>query len=245
MLVRAILDYRELPFIATSSPCPESLQPERQLPAESVYGRDIEFAVYGWSRAPIYVFGTSVWALPDDVFEHMTHSRAPIWATLDRGDQTFRVHFLNDRGGIYALGYPVITMFGHLINLAELVILTGVLCLVLIAGATLVNMLTSRSPASGRALLREVRSSFYRKLFLAFVIGAVAPVMVLAVLTRQYFANQFQSGIEQSAAKIATVTQRLVEDYTTLQERGAAPNDALDDEIMVLASSRIVENVSL
>ena len=35
---------------------------------------------------------------------------------------------------------------------------------------------TSRTPASGRALLREIRSSFYRKLFLAFVAGAVVPV---------------------------------------------------------------------
>jgi hypothetical protein len=33
---------------------------------------------------------------------------------------------MNDRGGIYALGYPVITAFGHLINLAELV--TSRLC---------------------------------------------------------------------------------------------------------------------
>jgi signal transduction histidine kinase len=210
-----------------------------------VYGRDIEFAVYGWSRAPIYVFGTSVWPLPDDVFERMMMSRDPVWATVDRGGQTFRVHFLNDRGGIYALGYPVITVFGHLINLAELVILTGVLCFVLIAGATLVNTLTSRTPASGRALLREIRSSFYRKLFLAFVIGAVAPVMFLAVLTRQYFANQFQNGIEEAAAKTATVAQRLVEDYATLQERGSTPNDALDDDIMVLVSRAIEENVNL
>ena len=39
-----------------------------------------------------------------------------------------------------------------------------------------------RRPASGRALLREVRSSFYRKLFLAFVAGAVVPVVILAIV---------------------------------------------------------------
>jgi len=75
------------------------------------------------------------------------------------------------------------------------------LLLVLIAGATLVNALTSRTPASGRALFREIRSSFYRKLVLRFVTVAVAPVVILAIVTRQYFANQFQSGIEEAAAK--------------------------------------------
>ncbi|MGB7218480.1 MAG: ATP-binding protein [Vicinamibacterales bacterium] len=245
IVVRAMLDYRALPFIAPTSPYLASLPPERQAPAEGVYGRDVEFAVYGWSRAPIYVFGTSVWPLPDAIFERMTASRAPDWATVDRDGQAFRVHFLNDRGGIYALGYPVITWFGHLVNLAELVILTGVLSLVLIASATIVNALTSRTPASGRALLREIRSSFYRKLFLAFVAVAVTPAVILAVVTRQYFATQFQSGVEEAAARTATVAQRLVEDYATLQERGSAPNDTLDDEIMVLVGRAIQGEVNL
>ena len=54
----------------------------------------------------------------------MVESREPFWAH-DRIAATtrFRVYFLNDRGGIYALGYPVITVFGHLINLAELIFL--------------------------------------------------------------------------------------------------------------------------
>jgi len=32
-------------------------------------------------------------------------------------------------------------------------------------------------PASGRALLREIRASFYRKLFLAVVAAALIPVL--------------------------------------------------------------------
>ena len=63
------------------------------------------------------------------------------------------------RGGVFALGYPTITVLGHLINLAELVTLAGVLYVLLVGGATLFNALTSRSPASGRKLLREIRSS--------------------------------------------------------------------------------------
>ena len=137
--------------------------------------------MYGWSRAPLFASGTSVWTLPDDVFRRMVESREPFWATVERDGRRFRVYFLTDRGGIYALGYPVVTWFGHFVNLAELMMLTGVLYVVLLVLATLFSVVVSSAPASGRALLREIRSSFYRKLFLMFVAGAIVPVFILAV----------------------------------------------------------------
>ncbi len=83
IVVRVMLDFRTLPFISSQNPYLESLRPDREAPAESAPGRDVEFVVYGWSRAPIFASGTSVWALPDAVFQRMVESRAPFWATLD------------------------------------------------------------------------------------------------------------------------------------------------------------------
>ena len=79
---------------------------------------------------------------------------------------------------------------------------------------------TAQTPAGGRALLREVRSSFYRKLFLAFLADAVVPVFILAIFTRTYVATQLRAGAEEAAARTVTTAQRLVEDYATLQQRG-------------------------
>jgi signal transduction histidine kinase len=246
IVVRVMLDPRTLPFISSQNPYLESLRPSDQVPAESAPGRDVEFAVYGWSRTPIYASaGTSVWSLPDHVFQRLVDSREPFWATLTRGDDRFRGYFLNDRGAIYALGYPVITWFGHLVNLAELVTLAGALYVLLLGGATLFNAVTSRTPASGRALLREIRSSFYRKLFIAFVAAAVVPVAILALATRAYFAKQLGDGVEQAAARTATVAQRLVEDYATLQQRGPGALQTLDDQIMVLVGRAIDQDVNL
>ena len=245
IVVSVMLDYRTLPFIEPQSPYLESLQPDRQTLGEGAVGRDVEFVVYGWSRAPIYASGTSVWPLPDPVFQRMVESREPFWATIARGPEDFRVFFMSDRGGIYALGYPVITPFGHLMNVAELVFLAGVLYVALVLGATLINAITSRTPASGRALLREIRASFYRKLFLAFGAAAVVPVVILAIAIRTYFATQLRAGIEEAAAKTALVAQRLVEDYATLQQRGAGALAALDDQIMVLVRRAIDQDVNL
>jgi len=164
---------------------------------------------------------------------------------VPRGDTRFRVYFFNDRQGIYALGYPVVSLLGHLINLGELVFLAAVLYVLLLIAATLFNTATSQTPASGRALMREVRSSFYRKLFIAFVASAVVPVIVMAIATRTYFQNQFRSGLEESAAKTATVAQRLIEDYASLQQRGTNVLNFLDDQFMVLVRRAIDQDVNL
>ena len=245
IVVRVMLDYRTLPFISSQSPYLESLRPNRQASPEGVSGRDVEFIVYGWSRAPIFSSGTRVWTLPDPVFQHLAVSRERFWAPLDRDDQTYRVYFLSDRGGIYALGYPVISWVGHLINLAELVTLAVVVYVTILAGLTLFSALGVRTAASGRALFREVRSSFYRKLFLAFWAGAVVPVFILALFIQTYVATQLLDGAAEAAARAVTTAQRLVEDYAALQQRGATALDAIDDQIMVLVRRAIDEDVNL
>jgi signal transduction histidine kinase len=244
IVVRVMLDYRTLPFISTQSPYLESLQASRT-PSEGISGRDVEFAMYGWTRAPIIESGTTVWTLPDPVFARLVASREPFWETLDRDGQAFQAYLLSDRGAIYALGYPVITWFGHLINLAELALLAMVLYAILLGAATVVGALTAGAPASGRALLREIRSSFYRKLFLAFVAGAVVPVVILAVAIRTYFANELTAGGVDSAQRTVTTAQRLVEDYAAIQQSGSTALSTLDDQIMVLVWRAIDEDVNV
>jgi signal transduction histidine kinase len=244
IVVRVMLDYRTLPFLTSQNPYLESLRPERAAAPEGSQGNDIEFVAYGWSRAPFSEAGANTWTLSDDLFRRAVASRQPFWATLPRNGSLFRVYFTNDRGGIYAIGYPVMTWFGHLVNLAELMVLVAVLYVLLLAGAALFSLLTPLAPASGRELLREFRSSFYRKLFLAYVAGAVVPVALLALGVRTYFARQARADLEDAAAKTATVAQRLVEDYGSLQQRGAS-TAALDDPLMVLVGRAIGQDVNL
>jgi signal transduction histidine kinase len=245
IVVRAMLDPQDLPFISSQSPYLEALRPTRGPQAEAVSGRDVEFAMYGWSRRPIYAVGTGVWSLPDTLFSRTVMERQPFWTTLDRNDTSYRVYILNDRGGVYALGYPTITWTGHLIRIAELMMLAFVMYVLLVAGATLFSVLMLRTPESGRALLREIRSSFYHKLFLFFVAGAVVPVVILAVVTRNYFRSQVLASAEETAARTVTTAQRLVEDYATLQQRGATGLAAIDDQIMILVRRAVDEDVNL
>ncbi len=244
VVVRVMLDYQTLPFLSSQSPYLESLLPDRAQPEEGISGRDVEFAMYGWSRAPIMESGARVWALPDRVFDRLAASRQPFWDTLDRDGGLFHVYFLSDRGAIYALGFPLVTAAEHTINLAELTLLAGVLYALLLLATALLGALTARTAVTGRGLFREVRSSFYRKLFLTYVAGAVIPVVVLAFLIRTYFAQQLLDGAEDAAQRTVTTAQRLVEDYAVIQQRNSGRNP-LDDQLMVLVWRAIDEDVNL
>jgi signal transduction histidine kinase len=245
IVVRAMFDYRDLPFISAQSRYLESLGPDQQALVEGTPGSDVEFVVYGWSRAPVYTSGPRVWPLSDQVFQRMVENRAPLWDTVARDNEMFRVYYLNTRWGIYALGYPVVTWFGHLVNLAELVMLTFALYILFLGGSTVFNALRSAPPASGRALLRELRSSFYLKLFLFFVAASVVPVAILALAISTYFSARLRAGVEEAAVNTATVAQRLVEDYAALEQQGTRALELLDDQTMNLVGQAINQEVDL
>jgi signal transduction histidine kinase len=235
-------DYGNLPFISSRNPYVELLLPPDRLQREGLPGRDLEFAVYGWSRAPLYSDAATAWPLPDDVFGRVEESREELWAQLARGLQRYDVYLLNDRGGIYALGFPVIAPLDHLVNLAEVTVL-AVLVYVLLLLANAVFKWLSRREVRGLALLRELRASFYRKLFLAFVAAVFVPVVALVLVTRNYVAAQMEASIEQEAIRTASAAGRVVEDLAA--PRAEQLGLDVDDNLMVWVSRLIDQDVNM
>jgi signal transduction histidine kinase len=242
IIVHVMPDFENLSFISSRSPYLELLRTADPLRGEGLSARDVEFAAYGWSRTPFYPIAGTAWSLPDDIFARVEESRTPFWATLTRGQDLFDVYLFNDRGGIYALGFPVISALGHLVNLAELTVLAvGAYVLLLLLNA-LFNRL-GRRVTTAPALLREVRASFYRKLFLAFVAAVFVPVVALVLVTRNYVAGQMQTSIEQEAVRTATAAGRVVEDLAA--PRAAQQGFGVDDNLMVWVSRLIDQDVNM
>ena len=243
IVVHAMLsDYANLPFIVSQNPYVELMRPADPRQGEGVSGRDVEFAVYGWSRTPLYASGVTAWPLDDGVFARIEESRTPLWAELRRGDVDYAVYVLNDRGGIYALGFPNASLFDHLVNLAEITVLAFGTYLLLLSATALFG-LVSRRGTTARALLREVRASFYRKLLLAFIAATVVPVAALAVATRTYVADQMRANVEQEALRTASAARRVVEDLAA--PRAVQQGVGVDDNLMVWVSRLIDQDVNI
>jgi signal transduction histidine kinase len=241
VVVHAILDYANLPFIASQSPYVELLRPADPLRGEGVSGRDVEFVFYGWSRKPLYASGVTAWRLNDPVFARVEQSRTPLWAELSRGNERYDVYMLNDRGGIYALGFPVLSSLDHVVNLAELTVLVWVTYAMLLVVTSLFGAFIRRG-TTARALMLEIRASFYRKLLLAFMAATVIPVGALAIATRNYVADEVRGNVEQEAVRTASAARRVVEDLVTPR---AAQQWVVDDNLMVWVSRLIDQDVNI
>jgi len=242
IVIHAMPDFENLPFISSRNPYVELFRPPETIRGEGLSGRDIEFAAYGWSGTQFYPVAGTAWSLPDDVFSRVEESRTPFWARLTRAQDLYDVFLLNDRGGIYALGFPVISALGHLVNLAEVTVLAVATYLLILLFNALFNRFGYRVKTAA-ALLREVRASFYRKLFLAFVMAVFVPVVVLVLLTRYYVAGQMEASIEQEAVRTASAAGRVVEDLAA--PRAAQQGFGVDDNLMVWVSRLIDQDVNI
>jgi signal transduction histidine kinase len=245
IVVHVLLDYGTLPFLASRNPYGDLLQSRGEV-SHQAHGRRIEFAMYGWGRTPVFPTEGTPWPISSGLLARIYQSgREPLWETVEHGDQRYRVLFLNDRSGIYALGYLVPTPVEHLISIAELLTLAGVAYVLLLAGVSVLAALGGYRATTARALLREVRGSFYRKLFLAFVAAAVVPVLALAVLTRTFIATQMRDSIELAASRTASVAKRVVDSVASQQRRGTGAPPTLTDDIMVSVGRVINEDVNV
>lgn len=242
IVVNVTLDYSNLSFISAQSPYVALMRSGRPRP-EPRPRTDVEFTVYGWSRSVLYTSGQTAPPLPDPLFKQAFASRAPFWATVDRGSTSLDAYVLNDRGGLYVLAIGRQTPVGHLVTLAELITLVFLVFVVGVGASVLFSVLASRLPLSGRALLHEVRASFYRKLFLAFVAAAIVPVLAMALVSRAYIASLMFADIQSEATRTATMASRVVEDFARAQTRGLASPP--DDNIVVWLSRVIAQDVNI
>ena len=251
IVVHAMLDYENLPFISSRTPYRQLFRPGDALSGEdggtraahsslySLNGRDVEFAFYGWSFTPLYPTNQPAWQFDNEVRDQLANDplRVPFWRKLERGGEQYDVYLLSDRSGIYALGFPVVSPLGHLVNVAELTVLGFGTYLLLLTGNAVFSALSRTVKAP--ALLREIRASFYRKLFLAFVAAVILPVAALALVTRDYVVQEMRSAVEQEAVRKASDARRVVEDLVTQLRIG------LDDNLMVWVSRLIDQDVNV
>lgn len=197
--------------------------------------RPVSLSVYGWSGRALYASASRAWPLPSDVRTRAEATRDPFWVTLPAGPTTQEAYVVNDRAGIYVLAMPTLSALDHLLIVSEVVALSLVVLVLGLIGMSGFAMVTGRAPTSARLIVREVRASFYRKLFLTFVAAAVVPVVALALVFRTYVSGVLRADIELEAIHTVTSAARIVEDITA-----QADLEGADDDALVVWLSRVV-----
>ncbi len=245
LIVHVMLDYSSLPFLSTQGPYFDLFRGREPTAAGPTPQRDVDLVLYGWGRSATYSSAGRVWPLPDEVFDRAYQSREAFWATQWRGDTLYDIHVSNDRLALYVVGFPRTGPLGHLVHLAELATLAGIGTVLLLAGVSVLHWVNRRGPQPGTLLVREIRASFTRKLFLAFVATSVIPVLTLALLVRTFVAQRLRADVEAEATRTASVAQRVIEETLALQQPGFVSAAALTDDVMVWLSRVISQDVNI
>ena len=245
IVVHVIPDYRTLPFVTSQSPYFELFRSGAGAPGEGTTGNEIAIVIYGWGLTPLYASGAVAWPVSEELFARIYRSREAFWTEIGRGNSRWHVYVSNDRSGIYAIGYPTLSLFDRLVHLAELTTLAGIAYLLVLLGTAGFTRLSRERPRVGRALLREIRASFYRKLLLAFILASIIPVLTLAFVIRAYFAGLLLENVEAEAARSAFVAQRVIEESAALQQGAGQPVASPTDDDMIWISQVIDQDVNV
>ena len=244
IVVHIVPDYRDLPFVSSASPY-YSLVGGSSQPQAAPRIPDLQVVKYGWSLGPTFTSGRIAWPIPDHIFARLYASRDPFWTTLPVDARMYHVFFMNNRAGIYALGYPPPTLFQHLTRLAEIVVAGAGVFVLLLVGSALTAPLVRRRDAPLRVLFHEIRTSFYRKLFLFFVLAAVGPVLLFALAFGAYMTGKFQADVQAEAASVVHVARRVLEELAAAEQHPDQKQSPPPDDVMVWIRQVVEQDVNV
>jgi signal transduction histidine kinase len=235
-------DFRALPFVSAPNPYGGVLG---MAPATSATLPGLEVVVYGWSLQPLFTSSRLAWTLDPALFERLYKDGRPFWTTRETEGRRYHVYFVQNRAGIYALGYPALTAFEHAERLAEIVAVTAVLFVLVQLGTMIYAPLATRPNAPLRVLLHEIRTSFYRKLFLFFVFVAIGPLFLFTLAFGAYMDARFRADVEAEAEDIVTAARRVFEQVASVEEPAGQRLVPLSDDLMVWIRQLIDQDVNL
>ena len=244
VVIHVVPDYRSLPFVSMGNPYRDALAGGTPTATRAELS-DLQTVIYGWAFYPLFSSSRLAWPLDPALQDRVYASRDPFWTDLTMERQTYQVFVANDRAGIYAIGYADAGWFRHTARLAEAAALMGGVFVTLLVGATLYAPFTRRPDAPLRVLVTEIRTSFYRKLFLFFVLAAIVPVVLLTLAFGAYMGNRFQADVEYEAASLATVARRVFEELAAAERGPDQPAPTPSDDVMVWIQQVIDQDVNL
>ena len=244
VVIHVAPDFQALPFVPSANPYYDVVADTAPGVRTGSRLYDLQVVVYGWSLQPLFTHGRGPWPISRDIDDRLYGSRDPFWIDLESRGRSYRVHFSNDRGGVYALGFPAPTLLQHVMRLAEFTAVLSVVFVMLLIGAAIYTPFARRRDAPLRLLFDEIRTSFYRKLFLFFVLAAIVPVLLFALAFGAYMTARLRTDIESESAGVVTVARRALEALATAgrtSDQTATPTD----DVLVWIRQVIDQDVNL
>ncbi len=239
--VRLVVAWTNLPFIPARDPYIDLFRaPGMQL---SLLHRELELFVFDDDGRPLFQSIEAALFLDQELVR--SSRRSPHWVDIRLEGKAYAAFVFSEDKDIFALCFPRRAAKQYAIEIVGWAILAT-------AGALVgfVFLVAFFSP-SGSAALRPARiwhavgESFYGKLYVAFVLLALVPIVSLAFFVRSVIVQQLQDEIEQDGRARAQVAARFVNDFLIFEKRDqneggiAAVSDSLLEWVAFLVAADV------
>jgi signal transduction histidine kinase len=243
--IRLVADWSNLPFISARNPYIDLFRtPETETPLPSPHG---ELSLYTFDRDGNPIFRSSETVLTLDPESIRLAENGRVWVDRVLDGQEHHVLLFSDPEYVYALSYQGKRALGYVSEIVGWSVLAAALSAIVLAAVLLIGMAAGHTLLSPRDIWAGVGTSFYGKLFVAFVLLALVPTIALAVLARGVVVHQLERDVEQEGMAQAGIVERFVWDYLLYRrmdasERGVA---AVDDSFLEWVGGLVDSDVDL
>jgi nitrogen-specific signal transduction histidine kinase/HAMP domain-containing protein len=241
LVVQAIQDYQNLPFVASSSPFQELFRPVVQA---GDYDRSLFLNVYDSSWHPIFVSDPD-FSPPVPRSLNLLRSASSEWVSEQINDNRYLSYYFRMNRGFGSLLLPAVSFRSHIVHLIDLLLLNLLwlsvfgLVMVVFFKAYLGLHFTAHAPTG---------FNFFQKMMLAFVVFSMVPMMFLSLFIRNYVWQKKVDEVTSGALTSFSVAAKVVGDYFLYraeEQNQESTGPLFNDELLEWISQVIQQDVSL
>jgi signal transduction histidine kinase len=233
IMIYLLVDYDMLPFLYSANPYFELLRVS-SIPSLDQF--DLGFAIFNIDGELLFNPNKISKGIPLSTLQEIQSTSESVWSSfIDKGKKFSSLYFKSNNK-IYSLFIPVKNFLDQS---------TGFLRLFFLYFFFFVIFVFSLAAVSKRRNIKNPFWSFSNRVYISFIFIALFPLLLFTLSTRNFVRQMFAQQVTEKAEVHATFARRVVEDYLLLQQEEQLSLTLPPDNMMLVISSTISNDVNL
>jgi signal transduction histidine kinase len=233
IIIYLSIDYDMLPFLYSANPYFELLR-ITSIPSLNQY--DLGFAIFDLDGELLFNPNKISTGISRSTLQEIQSSSEPLWTYFVDKEKKYESLFFSHNNKIYSLFLPQQDFLDHSV---------GFLRLFFLYLFFFVIVLFILSWASKRRNIKNPLWSFANRVYISFIAVAIIPLLLFTYSTRNFVRQMFIQQITEKAEIHANFARRVVEEYFILQQEEQLSLTLPPDNVMLVISSTISNDVNL
>jgi signal transduction histidine kinase len=227
------VDYDMLPFLYSANPYFELLR-ITSIPSLNLH--ELGFAIFDLNGELLFNPNNISSGISQSTLQQIHSSTEALWAPFEEKQNKFNSLYFTHNSKIYSLFLPEKNALDHSVGFLRTFFLYLFFFLI---------FLFCYSTATKRRRIKNPLWSFSNRVYISFIAIALIPLLLFTYSTRNFVRQMFTQQITEKAEIHANFARRVVEEYFILQQEEQLSLTLPPDNVMLVISSTISNDVNL